>query len=70
MLISDITKVPLYPEGVTPVILTVEPLTKPERLVRKYVAAPTFGKLGVILTREGDGTTGVITPAVVKVALV
>jgi hypothetical protein len=69
MLISEIIKVPLYPAGVTPDIVTLDPLAKPVRLVIKYVANPTPGKLGVILMSVAVETAGVITPAVVKVAL-
>ena len=70
MEISEIIKVPLYPAGVTPAIVTLEPLAKPARLERKYVAVPGFGKLGVILMSVRDVTRGVIVPAseVVKVA--
>ena len=62
MLISEIIKVPLYPAGVTPDIVTREPLAKPVRLVIKYVANPTAGKLGVILTSVAVKTPGVISP--------
>ena len=68
MLISEIVKVPLYPAGVTPATVTLEPFIKLVRFVRKYVAKPGAGKLGVILTSVAVKTAGVITPAVVKVA--
>ena len=62
MLISEIIKVPLYPAGVTPDIVTLDPLAKPVRFERKYVATPTDGKLGVILMSVAVKTTGVISP--------
>ena len=70
MLISEIVKFPLYPEGVTPATVTLEPFAKLVRFVRKYVAKPAAGKLGVILTSVAVKAAGVITPAepVVKVA--